>query len=299
MTVTNVRLMSVEGGIGRGAERTFTTVYQVQTDDKNDGPITARDAAGVPAWLSTFTYGNDADVGAVLYDKRAKLMNAEESYKFWDVTCRYGTGSIADTGRESDQFVDNPIDLATRWSGTYIQMQRPYDQDNSDNAIKNSAGDPFVDPPAVGDDSRMGITVLKNFSALNLSLWSTYPDAVNNAVWWGLGVRTIKVQRIAWTEEFYEGVPYYPVTFEFHIKFDTWDFELLNAGYRQKTAGGKAERILDERGLPVSHPWPLTAGGAALTQAQIDSDSETYETFRVYSELDFSLLGLPATLGAA
>lgn len=290
MAVTKSDIVDVEASVNEEAERDYVVTYQISTD-ATDGPLTAGN--GAPSRFTVFSFGGDTDSGALLKRKKVKYLRARDSYSEWTVRCEYD--SRADTVDNSQEF-DDPLLKPTKWSGSFVQFTRDFLRDKDDDTIKNAAGDPFVEPPITGDDSRMSIVAVKNFSGLSLTVWASFRDAVNDNTWWGLAARKIKVQSITWDQLFHDGTPFYAVRFEFHINDATWDDEILEAGFYERV-DGKRQRIFDKLGRDINRAWPLTAGGVALTEAQIDNGEEVYATVQKYTEKNFALLGLPAAVG--
>ena len=293
MAFTEVNITGVTHRLNADATREYVVTYLAISDNANDGPILAR--LSTPNRFTSFSFGGDFDAGAVLKSKEVKFLREKDSYRHWVINCNYDSKVDPD---ENDNEFDDPLLKATKWSGSFVQFIRDLVTDKDGIQIKNSAGDPFVNPPVTADDSRMSIVAVKNFAALNVNVWASFRDAVNDDTWWGLGARKIKVQSITWDQMFFEGQPFYAVRYEFHINDDTWDEDVLQAGFYERV-GGKRTRISERLGRDINSPWPLSTGGVALTEAQIDADGEEYLTVRKYNERDFALLGLPAVLGAA
>ena len=299
MTVTATRLISIDHTIGEMAERNYTLVYEVDTDDVADSAITARLASGVPSRLSTFSHGNDSDDNAVLLTKKVKLVKARDSYNRWVVTCGFKTPTPGLYSSIDPTIVDDPLLQPTKWRGSFVQFLRSVTHDKDGTQIKNTAGDAFIDPPITMDDSKLSIIASKNYAEADMPDWATFVNSVNDDAWWGFGSRKIKVQSIEWDQFFFGSVAFYRVDFHFLVDFENWDIKPLHAGFYELEGGtGDRARILDKYGAPVAVPWPLNSDGSKLTQAEIDTDSEVYGAFRCYREKDYATLGLPATLGA-
>ena len=80
---------------------------------------------------------------------------------------------------------------------------------------------------------------------------------------------------------------YYVVTYQFEINPNGWKKQILDQGMRQ-IVSGKKQKILDDKNEEISSPALLDGNGAKLT-----TGSEPVAlTFEVYSEADYSLLGL-------
>jgi hypothetical protein len=191
------------------------------------------------------------------------------------------------------------VDYPAVWSGSFTQFQADVFKDKDGQPIENYVGDNYLDPPITKDDSRPTLVVEKNFASAQLDTWATYRDKVNSGTWWGLAARTIKIQQVSWRQLYYKNVPYISTRFEFHINTDTWDVEVLNAGLREVASGASEwTRIKDNLGREVTTPYPLHVTGRKMTKAEIDAGPD-YTTWKIYDELDFSTIGLPAVVGGA
>lgn len=301
MTVTAVRLINVTSSISESSERTHQLEYEVETDSTNDGPFTVRTAAGIPDLYSTFSYGNEVDAGAVCVSKNVRIMSPRNDYTVWNVSCTFNSkiGSAQTSTLSQGLFPQSPVDYPAVWSGSFTQFQTDVFKDKDGQPIENYVGDRYIDPPVTKDDSRPVLIVEKNFSSAQLPTWSSYRDKVNSGTWWGMAARTLKIQQVAWRQLYYKNTPYISVRFEFHVNPDTWDVEVLNAGLREvKSGASEWTRIKDSLGREVTTPWPLHVTGRAMTQAEVSAGAD-FDTYKLYDELDFSTIGLPAVVGGA
>lgn len=273
--------------------RTYTSYYQVITDDVNDGPITAVEASGIPAYRSSYSFGNDADVWAFCNGATADLENVRDTAKKWLVTVTHTTRPSFRCG---DTRIENPLDEPLRIYGSFMQFTRPADTDRNGDAIVNTVDEPFV-PAVERDDSRDSLIIERNSTSISLSTRTSFRDAVNSNVQWGLPVRTIKLQQWTWAIQYWGTCnAYIAERFEFHINEDTWDFSIYNQGTRHLSVAGPPRQFAqnkDNRDQPDTLPRPLDANGNLL---DLTTDAPYYAEFRVYNEMDFSTLGFPDPL---
>ena len=299
--------ISYEANYTPDGHREYTAIWQALSNDILDGPVEALATLGLPQVYpplgpSIFEFGNSIDTGASVRSCRLRKTSTDDPsltrhLLIYDYSSR--SLDLDPTAR-----YDDPLQAPVRWSGNFAQFTRVYDKTIFNLPIMNAAGDPFVDPPVEGDDSRPTIVAIKNYASLNLSLWRDYKDAVNSDVFLVYQPGEVKVSNISWDQRYHAfGSPasitkYFEVRFEFAVAAN-WKKEILNAGFRElvnPVAGDEPARIKGDDQLDVTSPWPLSTTGTALTKAQIDAGEANYITFTIYEELPFSALGLPSTI---
>lgn len=304
MAVTNVTEISASASVdlsGRRIVRSYDVVYEVTTNDKDDGPLTVMKAqgSGLPGVLSTYSYGSEGDPTATFRGfTSCQLRSVEETYRVWRVTAKFDNAP-----KENDQSQDpgaevTPLDEPTQWSGSFFTATKTTDRYEDGTPIENSAKEgKNLDI----DDSRPALFVSKNYSSLDLSVLYDFRDAVNDSTFLNFFPEgTVKLNQAAWRIAYYNGTPYFPVQFEFHINLDGYAIQFRDEGYYELVddgAGGKVRRVIrDETGLPVSTPQYLDGAGGKLAA---DASTVYYPATpkHVYKLRNFNLLGLPAQIG--
>jgi hypothetical protein len=286
------------GNIGTGRERDYVAVYRVITTSRSDGPITARNAPGIPPYGSSYVFGNDSDAGSFAVSADAQLENRTASNKVWLVTVRFSSKPQND---DDPNETDNPLDKPVRWSGSFAQFTAPVTEDRFGLPILNSARMPYDTPPN-RDDSRPTIIAEKNFASLDLTTWREYADVVNSDVWLGFQPREVKVANITWDERFRGPLRYFSVRFTFHLKparlgvdDRRWDHRLIDRGYFElNAAGDNVVRITDDEGRDLAQPALLDGVGSKIPQQLVALGVNFKLEFQVYEEKPFAQLGLPA-----
>lgn len=306
MAATEVNRIESEGDIDEEFHRDYTSTYEVITNDKLDGPRTARTAdltgsggSKIPGYGDPYLWGNDSDPYAWCRSIKAKLRSRKEHRRVWTVTV---THSTRPKFRESSTPRENPLDEPILIYGSFVQFRRPATKDKDGKAIVNTVGEPFV-PALERDDSRLSLVIEKNSPTISLAQWALFRDSVNSAAIWGLPTRTVKLITWNWRLAYYAvSSVYVQHRLEFHINTDVyntaetgrgWDYNVLNAGFRYKVdcSSDKEKRqrtIMDGRDQPRHQPTPLSAAGEILDLAC--GDTEYYRNYRVYNELDFHLI---------
>lgn len=286
MAAQSVTVVDVDANVDNEFAREYTLVYQVVTA-LGDGPIVARDAPGVPKPRAPFSYAGDVDPRAYLINKRARLREADKTARIWRVTCNYSSQPQSSC---ADQ-IQNPLTKPTEWSGSFFQSQAIAVKDKDGEAILNAAGQVY-DPPPMGDDSRPTIRAVKNFPYLDITLWKSYKDAVNDDLWLGvIPAREAKIQSIVWGQSYSANcTPFYPVTFDFSLDDETYDLSLLERGFYEKV-DDKLLVIRDKNHEIKQESSLLTSTGGLLPS----TGAPVFTGHRHYKEKDFDklLLGKP------
>jgi len=233
MSVTSVKpFENTHGGVDAEGVRTYTNVYHVYTDDKDDGSNTARFAAGVPAYGDTWIWFNDFDQYAVCKTRTAQLADVEGTRRKWIVTCGFTTAL-----QRRDPTADQAAPDAEPWkiSGSYNIGTQATSRDREKKAITNSAEEELVAEIPSGFDTLIleGIT-----STIDLAVRANAMLKCNSTPMWGLGTRRFMMMQWAYDIGYRAVTPYVRHRIEWHIKYDKWDLEVIDKGTRTiKDAG--------------------------------------------------------------
>jgi len=280
MTVT---FLGEDAG-GRTAEnnlgtRTYTRVFKLKTDSKNDGAYTVGSNASLP------TIGSTHPDDASAWCRRLRVENTDP-FAGWTVTAEYSSEL---------ELATNPTLQPAEITWDSEQFQKPVLFDNTGDAVCNSAGGLF-DPPAMMDDSRRVVTVQKNLSAVPVWILD-YQDAVNSDQFTVDGVviavGTAKMQRVSvGVQETRNGVTFRPVTFTIHLQRDGWAMELLDSGFMIKDPGDSTKRVaayIDDGTEPTTAAMLDGSGGILANPSPATA---VFLSFDVYKTRTFSSLPL-------
>ena len=266
-----------DGDYDISGERAYSRVFRVVTDNKTDD-FTVVEASGSLPYVG-IAYPNDANAYC------QKVTGSQESFspKVWLVTAAYSNKKEAAEDPTND-------DAEIEWDTE--QFQRPAFKDKDNNAIVNSAGDPYL-PAVERDDSRRVVTITKNMTSVP-SWILTFEDAVNDSSFVvdgiTIGARKAKCQKIKVGKlNERNGTTYRQVQIVLHLRKDTWDFEIMDTGLRKKS-GSDREVITNDDGTEITSPVPLNGSGDVLSNPS--ESNVVYQTYRTYDELDFSSLPL-------
>lgn len=302
--------------IGDKGVRTYSKSWQVITDDPATEQLEIKTDGRCPRIGDPYSGGSQFDQFATC---RSVTVQQEDNRIEWTIDAEYSTAKSKKD--KDDQLEPNPLLQPAKIFWEFNHYSKPVDRAISSNVITsattdvpivNAAYDPFDPTPEI-DDVRLALRVEKNFSSYDVLLAYDYTNAINQDVFLGGAARTWKIREISnnpgeQTKDIGDPpvtIVYYPVTFIFDYREETWDLRILNAGYRALVTGiGKhaciegdatsisstniGARATRER---VGYPWPLSTNGTQL--ASTDGTGINYLTFQVYKEKQFSALGVP------
>jgi hypothetical protein len=284
--VTFSELPQRTGGTQADFKRRYTRVFQVYSDDRDDGPVTVAAAIGLGIG-STYSCGNDTDLGSFVQSIEARETGELLAGMglLWHVTVQYDGVDPTQDG-EAD---DNPLNKPVEWRYGTNRFERVVDKDVSGVAVLNTAGQPF-DPPLVIDDSRPVIQATRNEATFSPAAAYAYKDVVNSATWFGGAAKTWKCNAITAKREWHGTLEYYVVDYEFEYNPNTWQKVILNQGMCEKVSGA-LKAITTSDGTPISQPVPLASNGTKIAASSLPG-SAVWLTFDVYPSVAFSVFNL-------
>lgn len=304
------------GTEGDRGVRTYTRAWRVQTDDPLTEVLEIRSDFRCPRRGNVYATAYAFDNAAFC---RSVEVTQDENRLIWTVTAEYSTARNKQD--RDDETEPNPLLQPAKIFWGFNPHSKPVDRAISSNLITsattdipivNTAYDPF-DPAPMIDDMRLSLRVEKNYASYDPLQAYAYTNVINSDAFLGADVRTWKVRQITnepgeLTKEIGDPpvtIAYFPVTFIFDFRAETWDLRILNAGYRcivtgagklsciEGTSTQMASTNFDVRNaLPrVNFPWPLSTNGTQLSST--DGTGINYLTFQVYPEKSFAVLGVP------
>lgn len=284
-------------------DREYRRFFMVESDLTDEFESVVATAPGVP-------FHGDAhpsDLGA--FAKEFTLTREPDNRKVWYVEVLYD--STVDEQKEKKD--PDPLNRAAQVSWESTQTQKFIWQDINGDPIKTKAGEYFVDTPTI-DEVRWVLTIEKNVSApVDLTWLLTYPNKLNSAAVTVDGVsfnaKTLKCQGVTISKNVIENnISHRKLKVVLHYNPDGWALEILHRGYVHVNplypAEGEPEIVpiklplVDKDGLLLSHndatrekvtsPYLLDDAGTAI--ANPHTFPADYETFEVYSTVDFTAL---------
>lgn len=205
--------------------RTYNVTWRVKVDPATDGPLTALNCPGLPDYGSTWQFANEFDLWAwCRYTASVKPVVDEEPNTFYTVTQVFSTKPEKDAC--ITQPIENPLLQPPKVSGSFVKYTEEAQLDRFGNPIRNSAFEPIKGPPVEFDGNRPSIKIVMPVASFEqvLQAWQMQ-DTVNSGPLWGIDIpRTIKLSKVDFDQEWYgQCFPYYKLSLEFDINFDTFD----------------------------------------------------------------------------
>jgi hypothetical protein len=236
----------------------------------------------------------------------------------WRVTAQYRFGEF---GPGEDDPLNEPIEID--WQ--FIKETLPIDRDVDNNAIVNSAGDPY-DPPPSRVYAHVALVIRRNEPLFSAATALAYIDKVNAAPITIAGAGTLDTEQmlcdmIAPASSYRADAEYVPVVYRFILKPGTRPHQLRTVdqgrnGWYQDGSDTKPGAIvdgegnpvladvrLDGTGKPINAQYKITGGketpvATATLPAGLDVDDELstadvkYLGWTVFQTADFTALGL-------
>ena len=259
-------------------ERKYTRVFRVVMTSTNDGPLLARDAAGIPLVGEYYSTGTETDLYAYCEGKRADRVKENA----FDVTVAYSTLA-------PDENNSNPLtaDIQYTWAAT--PYQEIVEKDINDEKIVTAAEEPIL-----GIQRRTYnavLTISRNEVYWSGALALNYLGSINAAPFLGGAAKTVMLTNIS--PQFLthtDGTEYVRVTYEFTYDKRTWTAKLANQGFRYKNGAGSymiCEPNEQGENIPVTTPRLLADDGTILP----DGDPMTFIDAELYEQVDFNIFG--------
>lgn len=282
------------------SERRYTSTYRVTTNDPTDGFFAVTAHPSIPADGSYYSWYGEVDAASLRDGISCVLSEEVDSKRRWTVVCEFTTKPRQSQPNTST--ITDPVLLPPDVSGDFVGYQKPVERDKDGYYVCNSALDDFE---ADFDESYPTLVIAKNYATLDLALLANYVPSVNSTAFWGLDVRCAKLVKAPWQRLWKaSGVPYYRITFEWHVKWDNWDFKPADRGFYFNDNYQKV-RAYDKQGLPLSHAVFLDGDGNILLNNQTPKyydgvskrdSGAVMDAFRLYRERDYALLQVPMSL---
>jgi hypothetical protein len=285
-------------------KRTYTRIFLVETDSKDDGPVAVANAPGIPLLFSRYVYKNEYDLYALMRNIHCERLSPGST--FWEVTCSFETPDESNSThdrrsrQEHPQQHDHPLLQLPEVECTFAKFKQVvyfvYDLTTKELVPCKASNGQVFDPPPTRDASHLVLSITRNeaITAPHPRLSVDYMDSVNADFFWGLPPGTWKMQSITphrHTKQLFNGTiyPYLRVAYKMEAR-PFWDTPLLDAGtyYKDSLRPDKAKRpFYDDAGHPVT--GLLDGAGGKLA----DGAKPVFKTFRFYPWVPFAPLGLP------
>lgn len=293
--------------------RQYFRTFFVRSDSQYDSPNLIRTAPGLPAPYAMYITATDFDPGARVV--RIEPRRSDKNAKLWFVDVDYDTEFER---KDGNPFLETPKieydfeSFKLALPGKPVQSVTSYGNSGDGSTsgiithwgggITNSAGEPFDPPPEI-EASRPVVTFTRNEPSFSTAIAVKFINSVNRDPWNALEQRTAMLKGIKAHLEVrktttFNGVdiPYFPVTYQFVLRRETWDLQLLNIGTYYLSAAA----TFDSDGnvtnsvakIPFLQGGNPTKGLLKLDGTKVTDGVPTYRRYRVYKEESFAALNI-------
>ncbi len=308
MTVTAVNKLFTWLEPSDDGHRVYKQTWQVFTDDKNDGPLIAAHANGLPSPGDPYSWGNEYDQYAwCMPVPSVRLTNEDHAFhRQWTLEYTFSTRPRRDTPQEQD----SPLDAPWEYESTSDESEEEVGFANDINgvgpvAMMTSVLDPLS---AITIKNHNKLQLKKNFASINQA-WILYArGSVNKYPITIMGItynaRVLRMRQLDFVRNRSAVGFYYPVTFGIDIDPNTWDLMIPNRGYKQRRSHivGPPKKLDDTElitdtvtGRPLPEPVYLDQNGVPI---EADANGNIMPVFRRYRqkrEFNWSLFGMPTS----
>lgn len=233
---TRILTGAVVSGVTRDSEghRTYKVETRVISSTPNvDGPATVLRTPGLFIVGAVWAFGGaETDIWAWCRADATVTPVDPPVITQWKVEQTFSSKPPdRKKSRCQDLPITDPILEPPKVTGTFVNYTEEVSYDRFGNAIATSSHEIIRGPQVEFDKNRPQIKIEKNYVSLNLNLIAPLIDTVNQNPMWGLSARCIKLSSASW-ERVYEGScsPYYKWTFNFDIRYEGFDRDLLDEG---------------------------------------------------------------------
>lgn len=268
------------GEIDQKFVRTYQRAFNVRTDSYADSGPTIYNASYGGVTIPALFSSHPSDPWAYCIKKAARQ---GEDENWWTVTVDYSSKLDIDPLEAQE----NPLDRPPQIRVSTNKFTKILTEDDNDNAITNSAGDPFEGGIEV-TDSRPVISLTWNKAAAGFDpiTFAAFNNKVNSDTYRGFNPNELLVQDVQSEFQFENNVPFFRCSMQIEVNFDRWNpMKVLDAGFRYLGDDDKKHPILHD-GQAVSSPVPLDGNGDVL---EVGSDPVFLE-IDIYAETSFASL---------
>lgn len=297
---------SRSGGEQDGGALELVRRFAVTTDNPKDGPLTVLTAPLLPAYGDFYFAGTEQSTLVRAISRTAT--QATNSRLLWYVDVTYSSDYDETTlGTSTTPLAELPsISLSFEIDKEPIVGE--YDSNSEGNeafnkywksGILNGAGQAYENPFPEREVARPVVTFTRNEANVSMAVASAFVNSVNSTTWSGLAPRQAKLRGITARSNVATvnnaDFAFYEVTYEFAIKRETWDLQLLDYGnwYLKYADGSTAgSRYMFDPANPDVTGLLDSRDTLKPGQKLARNQDAQYRRFRIHSEKDFGQLGI-------
>lgn len=296
------------GSINDQREREYVRVFKFMMSRATDGPEVIQLHPACPRpWSVYVSASGIVDTGSWCRDVRFDV-DSNDPYT-WTVVASYSSR----VNRPDINLIENPLlrpsDIS--WGTTREMVPMEFDADGT--PVRNTAGDLF-DPPLEKPRTTAILRIGKNLPTYDARLYVDYENTVNEKPFFTFGKWQVKCEHITGKRQFENGILFWRVDFEFHIRGAqladdapggdarmkehkyAWSKFVLNRGWRETDTINGGTKPIMVYGQPITSPAFLDADGKAINLPPIPprlSGDPVWLKFEPHPIKDFGVLPVP------
>jgi len=286
------------GGEDDKGSRTYTRVFLVETDNKNDGVETVLNAEGLPAFNAFYQTATEVNMLALANRRTPRQMTGSRTT--WTVTISYSTKRPDGEEREdtdNEAPLDRPPVISYSVETEQVIPPGAFESPNEPDAglgLKNSAGELF-DPAPTITQSWPVVTITRNEAVFPTTNAFHFVDSVNSVQFGGFAEKQVQMRSITTpgiqveTLASGERVKYYPVSYTLAFR-ESFQLKLIDQGsffWTGSSRGDGEKKPFEAAGKQFI--GNLDGTGLALAEAS----SAEFLTFDVYPVRNFEEIHPP------
>lgn len=211
--------------------RTYTIVHICQGGN-TDGPANVMQCAGLPQIGDSWAFAtgdNDVWVWCTPYMSISIHEEKEgDPVEFWRAEQKFTNKPMK---RCNETQIEDPLSEPQKVSGSFVKYTQEVYRDRFNNPIKSSSHEILRGPGVEFDFNRPNVKIEQNVGSLELPLFMSKVDHVNDSPLWGAPARCVKLSAASWERKLFGVCSYYFTrSFDFDVDFNTFDRWLLDEG---------------------------------------------------------------------
>jgi hypothetical protein len=269
------------GSVDEEGFRTYTVRFRVKADF-GDGPATVLNAAGLPVPGAPWSVLSDSDPWVWFRQNGTATLDQHkegEAHQWWvvDLTASNKPPEADKEGCAEDEVTD-PLLEPQKVGGSFADTTLEATEDRRGNKLLTTSHEPMRGKAVEFDSDHATVKIEQNVAVLELSLFSSMKNCVNDRPMWGVPARCVKLSKASWEKKWHgQCHVYFTRSFEFEVAA-TWDplTQTLVSGFDRDIVS-EGYNVLQGRwepGGPDGWVWVLTPLPGIVRTLSISSLSE-------------------------
>jgi hypothetical protein len=211
--------------------RDYGITWLVRAVNYDIDPSEIYNAIGLPQIGDQWAFGLGSDPWALCHpDWDISTVVRGEPNLYFLVAQTFSTRPLR---RCQDTTIEDPLLEPPDIGGSFVKYVKEIKRDRFDQIPMMSSHELVKGSLMEFDHGKPTVSITVNHATLDLPLFTSLQDHVNDAMLWGLDPRMIKLSNTTWQRRIYGVCNYYfRKTYEFDVDFKTFDREFVDIGSR-------------------------------------------------------------------